>query len=80
MELEGWEEKDNHLVKVFEFDNFVEAVDFVNKVVPFAEEAAHHPDLEVFSYNKVKISLTTHDKGKITQKDYDLAEKIEDVA
>ncbi|MFA7628397.1 MAG: 4a-hydroxytetrahydrobiopterin dehydratase [Candidatus Dojkabacteria bacterium] len=76
----GWKEEESFLVKVFEFNNFVEAVDFVNKIVPLAEDMGHHPDLETFSYKKVRVKLTTHDEGnKITEKDTELAEKIEKI-
>ena len=57
------------------FKNFVEAIDFVNKLVEPAETAKHHPDIEI-SYNKVKISLTTHDVGGLTEKDFDLAKEL----
>ena len=73
----GWKEEESFLVKVFEFDNFVEAVDFVNKIVPIAEDMRHHPDVEIFSYKRVRVKLTTHDEGnKITEKDINLAKEI----
>lgn len=73
----GWKEEESFLVKVFEFDNFVEAVDFVNKIVPIAEDMRHHPDVEIFSYKSVRVKLTTHDEGnKITEKDINLAKEI----
>jgi 4a-hydroxytetrahydrobiopterin dehydratase len=76
----GWKEEESFLVKVFEFNNFVEAVDFVNKIVPLAEDMGHHPDLEIFSYKKVRVKLTTHDEeNKITDKDTELAEEIEKI-
>ena len=58
--------------------NFVEAIDFVNKLVEPAETAGHHPDIEI-SYNKVKISLTTHDAGGLTEKDFELAKVISQI-
>jgi 4a-hydroxytetrahydrobiopterin dehydratase len=51
----------------------VEAVEFINQIVPIAEEADHHPDIEIFSYKKVKIKLIPHDAGEITEKDVNLA-------
>jgi 4a-hydroxytetrahydrobiopterin dehydratase len=66
-------------VKEFEFGNFKEAVKFVDSIVPLAEEANHHPDMFVHSYKKVKVMMYTHDENKITQKDYDLAEKIDEI-
>ena len=77
---EDWKKEENHLERVFEFGNFVQAVDFVNKIVPLAQEQRHHPDIEIFSYNKVKIKLTTHDEGyKITEKDIELAKRINEI-
>ena len=72
-----WEIKGKSLVKEFEFANFSEAVKFVNKILPLAEEANHHPDLLIHSYKKVKIILYTHDEDKVTDKDYLLAKKID---
>ncbi|MGB3308539.1 MAG: 4a-hydroxytetrahydrobiopterin dehydratase [Nodosilinea sp.] len=57
------------------FKDFVTAVDFVNQLVEPAEAAGHHPDLEI-SYNRVVISLSTHDAGGLTAKDFDMAQTI----
>lgn len=73
--LPGWTVKNQELVRTFEFKNFVESINFVNKLVEPAEKAGHHPDIEI-SYNKVTIKLTTHDLGGITQQDFDLAKII----
>ena len=74
-----WEIKDNLLVKEFVLSNFTEAVNFVQKIVPIANKADHHPDILIHSYKKVKIMLMTHSAGKITDKDYDLAKKIDQI-
>ena len=75
-----WRKEDNYLVREFVFENFIQAVDFVNKIVPLAEEQGHHPDIEIFSFKKVKVKLTTHDEGyEITQKDIALAEQINNI-
>jgi len=71
-----WKVEDKSLVKEFKFANFSEAIDFINKILPFAEEANHHPDILVHSYKKVKIMMYTHTEDKITEKDYSLAKKI----
>lgn len=73
----GWRKEDDKLVKSFQFDSFVQAVDFVNKVADLAEKANHHPDILIHSYKYVKITLFTHEQNKITDKDYELAAKIE---
>jgi 4a-hydroxytetrahydrobiopterin dehydratase len=57
------------------FKDFVAAVDFVNRLVDPAEAAGHHPDLSI-SYNRVKIELSTHDAGGLTEKDFALAKTI----
>lgn len=73
---ENWNIEKEQLTRTFVLKNFVDAVDFVNKLVPIAEEADHHPDIEIFAYKKVKVKLMSHDVGKITNKDMDMAEKI----
>ena len=76
----NWKESSNKLEKVFQFKNFVEAINFVNKIVPIAEEIHHHPDIEIYEYNKVKVMLTTHEKeNSITQKDIQLAQRIDSI-
>ncbi len=72
-----WKKESNTWVKEFVFSNFKEALDFVNRIMPLAEAADHHPDILIHSYKKVKVMLTTHSEGKITEKDYALAEKID---
>ncbi|HEY9798857.1 MAG TPA: 4a-hydroxytetrahydrobiopterin dehydratase [Leptolyngbyaceae cyanobacterium] len=77
-ELSGWTRQGSKLETTRKFKDFVEAIAFVNKLVEPAETAGHHPDIEV-SYNKVKITLTTHDAGGLTQKDFDLAREISQI-
>ncbi|BCL39409.1 4a-hydroxytetrahydrobiopterin dehydratase [Nostoc sp. MS1] len=76
--LSGWRRQGSKLETTRKFKDFVEAIAFVNKLVEPAESAGHHPDIEV-SYNKVKITLTTHDAGGLTQKDFDLATEISQI-
>jgi 4a-hydroxytetrahydrobiopterin dehydratase len=73
---ENWNIENEQLTRTLVLNNFVDAVDFVNKLVPIAEKADHHPDIEIFAYKKVKVKLMSHDVGKITDKDVDMAEKI----
>ena len=73
-----WQQQGNTITRTFEFKNFVEAIDFVNKLVEPAETAAHHPDIAI-SYNKVTVSLTTHDAGGLTQKDFELAQTFSEL-
>lgn len=75
-DLNEWEINNELLVKEFVFSTFQDAINFVNAVAKIADEADHHPDIFI-SYNKVKISLITHDLGEISEKDYSLAKEIE---
>lgn len=74
-QLEGWTIEAKELRLNRKFKGFVEAIAFVNKIVEPAEAAGHHPDLEI-SYNQVKVTLTTHDAGGLTSKDFALAQVI----
>ena len=75
-DLNEWAIQNELLVKEFVFLTFQDAMNFVNAVSKSADEADHHPDIFI-SYNKVKISLITHDLGEISEKDYLLAKEIE---
>ena len=66
------------LVRDYKFKNFIEAFGFMTKVALLAEKASHHPEWSNV-YNKVKICLTTHDAGGISQKDIDLALQIDNL-
>ncbi|GAB4310017.1 MAG: hypothetical protein Kow0091_16060 [Geminocystis sp.] len=72
----NWVTSGQSISTTYKFKDFIQAVEFVNRLVEPAERAGHHPDIEI-SYNKVTIHLTTHDAGGITQKDFDLAEEIQ---
>lgn len=74
-QLSDWEVEGNKLKCVKKFKDFVEAINFINKLVAPAEASQHHPDLEV-SYNKVIVILTTHDAGGLTEKDFSMAKEI----
>jgi len=67
-----WQIESGELVRTFLFKDFPAALAFVNKVGDLAENAGHHPDIDI-RYNKVRLALVTHDAGGITQKDFDLA-------
>ena len=74
-----WEIEKDSLCKEFTFQNFIEASRFIQKIIPLAEEINHHPDIFLHSYKKVKIILKTHSENKITEKDYQLAQKIDNL-
>jgi 4a-hydroxytetrahydrobiopterin dehydratase len=75
--LSGWMSDGNEIAKQFQFKDFVEALSFVNKAGAEAEKMNHHPDIFIHSWNKVKITISTHSEAGITKKDFQLAEKIE---
>lgn len=77
--LEGWSLDGKAIKKQFTFQDFPEAVLFVSALVPGAEEADHHPDIEVH-YKRVVLSYSTHDAGGLTQKDFDGAAMADAIA
>ena len=74
-----WNKETEKITKEFTFKNFKEALGFVNKVGELAESMDHHPDILIHSYKKVTISLTSHSDGKVTDKDHQLASRIDKI-
>ena len=77
--LEEWRAEGEAITRTFHFRDFARAIDFVNAVAEMAEDASHHPDIDI-RYNNVKITLTTHSVGGITRNDIELAAGIDDLA
>jgi 4a-hydroxytetrahydrobiopterin dehydratase len=77
-QLPGWQIESGELVRTFQFKDFVAALQFVNRVGEFAEQAGHHPDIDI-RYNRVRLSLVSHDAGGITEKDFDLATRVQNL-
>ena len=77
-ESKGWGDSKQKLERTFKFKDFNEAIDFVNKVAKIAETQNHHPDIEI-NYNKVKISITDHEKGGVSDKCHKLVKSIDDM-
>jgi 4a-hydroxytetrahydrobiopterin dehydratase len=77
--LDGWSSANGELSKTYRFKDFVAAIGFVNRLAELAEQAQHHPDIDI-RYNRVRIGLTTHDEGGISDKDIALAARIDSVA
>lgn len=75
-EKDGWSYDGDRLRKTYEFDEYVDGVEFVNEVAELAEEANHHPDLHV-GYKEVEVTLKSHDVDGITDRDWSLVEEIE---
>ena len=78
--MSHWQEDDAALVRDFEFSDFAAAIAFVNRVADVAEEANHHPDILVHGWNKVRLTLSTHSEGRVTDADRALAGKIDGLA
>jgi 4a-hydroxytetrahydrobiopterin dehydratase len=64
-------------VREWRFEDFAEAITFVNRVAEAAEEANHHPDIFVHGWNKVKLSLTNHAAGGLTDTDFQMASRFD---
>jgi 4a-hydroxytetrahydrobiopterin dehydratase len=74
-----WIESNDKLKRKFEFKDFNEALSFINKLAPICESMNHHPEIN-WIYNKIELTLSTHDAGdKITELDYQLANKIDEI-
>jgi 4a-hydroxytetrahydrobiopterin dehydratase len=77
--LPAWRIEAGELVHTFKFEDFRAALRFVNQVAELAEEAGHHPDIDI-RYNRVRLALVTHDAGGLTTKDFDLAGRADKLA
>lgn len=72
----GWKVREDAIRKRFVFPSFRDSIVFVNRVATLADEHDHHPDIDV-RYDKVFVTLSTHDAGGVTRKDLNLAERID---
>jgi 4a-hydroxytetrahydrobiopterin dehydratase len=77
--VEGWTRKGQRLTREFCLDDFAGAIRFVGRVARAAEEAWHHPDIDI-RWNRVRLSLTTHDEGGLTERDFVLAARFNQIA
>jgi 4a-hydroxytetrahydrobiopterin dehydratase len=75
-EFEAWSVSGDALQRTLSFDDFNKAMSFVNRVAELAEDQQHHPDIMI-RYNKVTLTLTTHDAGGLTEKDFAMAEAVD---
>jgi 4a-hydroxytetrahydrobiopterin dehydratase len=73
--LPGWERAGDEIVRTFECGSFPDAIAFVVRIGFMAEQANHHPDLDI-RWRKVRVALTTHDAGGLTELDVELAQRI----
>ncbi|MEI6237667.1 MAG: 4a-hydroxytetrahydrobiopterin dehydratase [Candidatus Saccharibacteria bacterium] len=77
--LEGWEAKENSIVKDFGFKGFSTAIEFIIQLVPVTEKLNHHPTI-TNSYNRVTVSLTTHSAKGLTKTDFKFAQEADNIA
>jgi len=75
LELPEWALEDGKLVRTLTLPNFVDAISLVNRVAVIAEQAQHHPDIDI-RYNLVKLALVSHDAGGITERDAQMARQL----
>jgi 4a-hydroxytetrahydrobiopterin dehydratase len=72
-----WKREGSEIVRDWKFADFAEAITFVNRVAEAAEEANHHPDILVHGWNRVRLSLTNHSAGGLTEPDFEMASKFD---
>ena len=77
-EINSWEEQDGKISRRYKFENFAEALDFVNQIGAIAEKMDHHPDIKL-GWGYAEFEITTHDAGGLTEKDFELAKEIEKI-
>ena len=77
--LEGspWRRENDEIVREWQLGDFAEAMAFVNRGAELAEESNHHPDILIYGWNKVRLSLTNHSAGGLTDADFEMAGKID---
>ena len=77
-ELHGWHRGEGpEIVRELDFADFAAAIAYVNRVAELAEAANHHPDILVYAWNMVRLTLTTHSEGGLTNADFKLASEID---
>jgi 4a-hydroxytetrahydrobiopterin dehydratase len=74
----NWSKRAQTILRTFKFEGFLEGLDFVNRIGRKAQKMNHHPDIDI-RYNKVRLKLTTHDKGGLTTKDFSLARQCDEI-
>ncbi len=72
-----WQLDGHAIAREWQLDDFGQAIAFVNRVADAAEAAGHHPDILLHGWNKVRLELSTHSEGGLTQADFDMASRID---
>jgi 4a-hydroxytetrahydrobiopterin dehydratase len=75
-----WERDGDEIAREWKFDDFAAAMAFVNRVAEASEEANHHPDILLHGWNKVRLSLMTHSEGGLTENDFKMAARYDELA
>lgn len=74
----SWSKSGQAILRTFKFEGFLKSIDFVNRIAKKAQKMNHHPDMDI-RFDKVTLTLTTHDEGGITEKDFSLAAQCDEV-
>ena len=74
----NWSKRAQTILRIFKFEGFLKGVDFVNRIAAKAQKMNHHPDIDI-RFDQVTLTLTTHDEGGITEKDFLLAKQCDEV-
>jgi 4a-hydroxytetrahydrobiopterin dehydratase len=77
-DLPLWTRQDRSLVREYVAPNFASVIGFVNAIAVLSEAMDHHPDMLIYGWNKLRVTLSTHDRGGLTELDFRLAKKIEE--
>jgi 4a-hydroxytetrahydrobiopterin dehydratase len=75
-----WQREERAIAREWTFEDFAQAIVFVNRVADVAEAANHHPDIHLHGWNKVRLELSTHSEGGLTQADFEMASRIDALA
>jgi 4a-hydroxytetrahydrobiopterin dehydratase len=76
----AWERDGDEIAREWKLDDFAAAIAFVNRVAEASEEANHHPDILLHGWNKVRLSLMTHSEGGLTENDFKMAARYDELA
>lgn len=77
LQTSAWQRDGDEIVREWEFKDFAAAMAFVNRVAEAAEAANHHPDILLHGWNKVRLALTNHSAGGLTEPDFEMAERFD---
>ena len=73
-----WSQQNQSILRTYKFEGFLKGIKFVERIARKAQKINHHPDIDI-RFNKVTLTLSTHDQGGVTQKDFSLAKQFDEV-